>query len=60
MNLIDLIKHVANLPICVRFVHFFNRESLQLFGRLLYDVLVPLVTDLLVRSYAGWLLLDDF
>ena len=60
MNLIDLIEHVADLPICVRFVHFFNRESLQLFGRLLYDVLVPLVTDLLVRSYAGWLLLDDF
>ena len=60
MNLIDLIEHVANFPICVRFVHFFNRESLQLFGRLLYDVLVPLMTDLLARGYARLLLIDDF
>ena len=60
MNLIDLIEHVADLSICVRFVHFFNRESLQLLGRLLHNVLVPLVTDLLARGYARLLLLDDF
>ena len=48
MNLVDLIKHIADLPVCVRFVNFFNRESLQLLSRLLDNVLVSLVTDLLV------------
>ena len=28
LDLINLIKHVADLPVCVRLIHFFNRESL--------------------------------